>query len=331
MSTHQTTTERGDVYQRITDRIIASLEAGIRPWMKPWTTTEGAKITVTGGGGWIMPRRVTGEKYRGINVLILWSVAQEKGYRNTTWMTFKQAIELKGCVRKGEKGTEIVFANKTLIIDKNEKGEDETRMIPFMKGYTVFNVDQIDGLPGRFYRADEPAPVVTPVVVAPPAGPAAMPGVDAWVARLGADLRHGGDRAYYAPGRGRDWVQMPYLAQFKSTDGYYSTLLHELTHWTKDESRCNREWLAKRWGDAGYAAEELVAELGAAFMCADLDVVAETRPDHADYIGDWIKVLNNDKRAIFTASSKAQEACDWLHAKADAEGALEPLERIAAE
>ncbi|MEL6521057.1 MAG: zincin-like metallopeptidase domain-containing protein [Pseudomonadota bacterium] len=283
-----------DIYQKVTDKIIADLEKGELTWLKPWSAgnMEG-RIT--------KPLRHNGQPYNGINVLMLWGASVEAGYISPTWMTFKQAKELGGNVRKGEKGDLVVYANTITKMEEQENGEEAKRKILFMKGYTVFNVEQIDGLPEDFYA--KPEPVINPV--------ARIDHADAFFAATRADIRHGGSRAYYSSGT--DHVQMPVFESFRSPESYYATLAHELTHWTKHKSRLDREFGRKRWGDEGYAREELVAELGAAFLCADLALTPEPGEDHAAYIKSWLKVLKNDKRVIFSAAAHAQRAVDHLH------------------
>lgn len=289
-----------DFHQRITERIVADLEAGVRPWFKPWSAanTEG-RIT--------RPLRANGEPYNGINILNLWAESMARGFVSPTWMTFKQAKELGGFVRKGETGSLVVYASTFSKTETDEAtGQDAERDIPFLKAYSVFNTEQIDGLPERF------APVVLPRL-----DPIARnAGADDFFARTGAEIRIGGDRAYYA--QGSDHVQMPPFEAFRDPESYYATLAHEVTHWTKHEKRLAREFGRKRWGDEGYAAEELVAELGAAFLCADLDITPEPRPDHAAYIASWLKVLKDDSRAIFTAAAHAQRAADYIRSVAGA-------------
>lgn len=292
-------TETANVYDRITAKIIAALESGTRPWAPSWNGGAVASMP--------RPRRWNGERYNGINVLMLWDAAGRKGYANPVWMTFKQALELGGNVRKGEKGELVVYANKIVKTETNEAtGEESQRAIPFLKGYTVFNAAQCDGLPARFYQVKAPAAPVLHVVGE------RLPAVDSFVASSGADLRHGGGRAFYNPAG--DFVQMPAFESFHDGQGYAATLLHEMIHWTKAPARCDRDMGRKRWGDEGYAREELVAELGAAFLCSDLGVSAEPREDHASYIASWLQVLRGDNRAIFQAASLAQQAADYLHA-----------------
>ena len=282
---------KADIYQTVTNSIIAMLEAGVKPWA-PGHNAKDCGLPV-------IPTRACGKAYRGINVALLWGAAEMKGYRHQTWMTFNQAKELGGCVRKGEKATPVVYWGtfKAQADDTDEGGEDgKARM--FAKGYSVFNIEQIDGLPARFYDAPAPVSTADRIKVA-----------DAWAVASGADIRHGGSQAYFSP-KG-DYVQLPPIEAYYERERYYSTLAHELTHWTGHESRLAREF-GKRFGNQAYAFEELVAELGAAFACARLGIETETREDHASYLASWLKVLRQDKRAIFTAASKAQAACDYL-------------------
>jgi len=284
-----------DVYTRITDQIVEALESGVRPWMKPWDAEHAAgRIT--------RPLRHNGIPYAGINVVMLWSSAVAQGFAAPIWMTFRQAKQLGGFVKKGEKGSLVVYANTiTRTETDKETGEDEEREIPFMKGYSVFNVDQIEGLPEHFYAIAEPK--IDPVE--------RIEHAERFFAETGAEIRHGGNQAYSAVGT--DYVQMPPFVSFKDAESYYATLAHECTHWTRHPSRLDRDFGRKRWGDEGYAMEELVAELGSAFLAADLGLTPEVRDDHAAYIASWLKVLKNDKRAIFTAASHAQKAADFLN------------------
>ena len=285
---------RKDVYTRVTDRIIADLEKGTRTWMKPWSGEHAA-------GRISRPLRHCGTPYRGMNILLLWAEAMEKGYAAPNWMTFKQALEFDAHVRKGEHGSLVVYANKITKTETNDKGEDTEREIPFLKGYTVFNVEQIEGLPERFYaKPENPLPLSE-----------RLESADHFLTATGATIQHGGNRAFYAPGR--DLVQMPPFEAFRDKESYYATALHELTHWTSAKNRLDRSFDAKRFGDHGYAREELVAELGAAFLCADLGITPEIRDDHAAYLGHWLNVLKEDKRAIFSAAAHAQRAADFLH------------------
>ena len=287
---------REDIYTRITNSILAQLEKGTRPWIKPWSAEHAAgRIT--------RPLRANGIPYRGINVLALWMEADAKGYSAPVWITYKQAFELGAHVRKGEKGSLVVFASKTSRTETNaHTGEESEREIPFLKGYTVFNVEQVEGLPEHYYETVRQQPLEPIPRVAQ---------ADCFFAATAASIRHGGTRAYYNVSE--DFVQMPPFEAFRDPESYYATLAHECTHWTRHETRLDRELGRKRWGDEGYAMEELVAELGAAFLSSDIGLTQETRTDHADYIGSWIKVLKDDKRAVFTAASHAQRAADFLN------------------
>jgi antirestriction protein ArdC len=286
--------EKQDIYTRITNKIIADLEQGARTWMKPWNAGNTAgRIT--------RPLRHNGVPYSGINVLMLWAEATDKGFSEPTWMTFKQATELKSNVRKGEKGSLVVYANSITRTEEGGNGEEQEREIHFMKGYTVFNVEQIEGLPEE-YRADPPAPLA-PVE--------RITRAEAFFAATKADIRYRGDRAFYSIDS--DYIQMPVIEAFRDPESFYATLAHEAAHWTRHPSRLDRSFGRKRFGDEGYAQEELVAELASAFLSADLNLTPEVRDDHAGYIASWLTVLKNDKRAIFTAASYAQKAADYLH------------------
>lgn len=283
-----------DVYKQVTDKIIADLEKGELTWLKPWSAGNMAgRIT--------RPLRHNGLGYSGINVLMLWGAAIEAGYSSPYWMTFKQAQELDAHVRKGEKGNMVVYASTISRTEEQEDGSEEARQIPFLKSYTVFNVEQIEGLPEHYYV--KPEPVIEPAQ--------RITHADEFFTATRADIRHGGNQAYYSGAS--DHVQMPYFESFRSPEAYYATLAHELTHWTKHKTRLDREFGRKKWGDEGYAREELVAELGAAFLCADLALMPEPGTDHAAYIQGWIKVLKEDKRAIFSAAAHAQRAADFLN------------------
>ena len=283
-----------DVYERVTAAIVAELEQGIKPWEKPWNAEHAAgRIT--------RPLRQNGVPYQGINVLMLWGEAVAKGFAAPIWMTFRQAKEMGAHVRKGEKGSLVVYADRIRRTELDvETGDEVDREIPFMKGYTVFNAEQVEGLPGPFYQVAEPR--LDPVQ--------RIEHAEQFFAATRAEIRHGGNQAYYS--MGDDHVQMPPFESFRDAESYYATLAHECTHWTRHPSRLERDFGRKRWGDEGYAMEELVAELGSAFLSADLDLTPEPREDHAAYIGSWLKVLKNDKRAIFTAASHAQRAADFL-------------------
>ena len=284
---------RPDLYARVTEAIAADLEAGVRPWIKPWSAG--------GGNGPVSrPLRVGGQPYSGVNVLLLWSEALAQGFSAPTWMTFRQAVVLGAQVRRGEHGATVVYANRIRRVEDRD-GQSVERSIPFLKAYTVFNVAQIDGLPAAYAAAP----------LAAPSAERRIRQADDFFAATGARIRYGGDAAYYAPGP--DHIQMPAAASFPDIVDFYATLAHETVHWTRPAGRLDRDFGRKRWGDAGYAREELVAELGAAFLCADLGLELRPRRDHADYIGDWLQVLRSDKRFLFQAAAFAQKACDYLH------------------
>ena len=293
MSNHDSTaTEKRDVYARVTDQIVTAIEQGLGNWRMPWHTS---------GRFAFSPINIISKKpYRGINTVCLWAAAQAKGYERGEWATYQQWLERGAQVRKGEKATLVVFWK--FAHDKSESqdgGNDSTPTngshLLFTRGYSVFNAAQVDGY--------------TPKADPEPDTPSRIEQADAFFASIAADLRHGGNQAFYAPMS--DHIQMPPYAAFADSIAYYSTLAHEHTHWTAPASRCDRQ-LGKRFGDAAYAAEELIAELGAAFVCAQLGLSTAPREDHAQYIQSWLRVLKADKRAIFTAASKAQQACDWL-------------------
>lgn len=268
-----------DIYSEITNRIIAQLEQGTAPWVKPWKAgTSGLPFNY-----------LTKKAYRGINVPLLYM----SGFSNSAWLTYKQAAQLGGYVRKGEKGTPIVFFTM-LERDSKESPGKKTRF-PMIRYYTVFNVSQCDGL-------NIPVPTVIDA-------PVSDDNAEAEAMLSHAQIHHGQDKAFYAPAL--DFIGLPDASAFKTKADYYATALHELTHWTGHATRCNREY-GKKFGDDAYAREELVAEMGAAFLCAMTGV--EGKLQHAEYIASWLKILREDKRAVFTAASAAQKAADMFAA-----------------
>lgn len=286
--------KRLDVHQAITDQIVAAIEAGAGDWQMPWHRT---------GEGLNHPVNIdTGNHYRGVNVIALWCSAQMRGFSTGTWGTYRQWQNRKCQVRKGEKASLIVFYKELDIERSTDFGEIEADTLLFAKVSWVFNADQVDG----FQPAAE-APAVSKAE--------ALEAADRFIRATTADLRHGGTRAYYRPSE--DYIQMPDKERFvgsatsSATESYYATLLHELTHWTAHSSRCDRR-LGDRFGSEAYAMEELVAEMGSAFISCNLGVTPELRPDHAQYIDTWLKVLKADKKAIFTAASQAAKAADFL-------------------
>lgn len=281
---------RANLYQEITDKIIGELEAGRLPWAQPWAAAKAPLAMPTNAA--------TGRRYSGINVLILWDAVIELGFRRQAWLTFRQALALGGAIRKGEHGVTVVFADKFTPRDARERGGpdgERPQTIPFLKRFTVFNVDQCDGLP----EADVASPPSPGAVVAPV--------VEALIAATGADFRVGGDRAYYSPPD--DYVRVPPPESFFEPINWHRTALHELGHWTGHPSRLNRDQ-AGVFGSASYAKEELVAEMASAFTCAALGIVPTVR--HADYISGWLEVLRADNRAIVRAASAASKAADHL-------------------
>lgn len=278
-----------DTYQRITDTIIEQLEAGTKPWIRPWRGNARRSS--------IIPRRATGKTYRGINVIMLWVAGQMFGYEENTWMTYRQAQDLGGQVRKGEKGSLVV---KYGTFTPKDQEDDEDRAIPYLKGYTVFNVEQIEDLPVRFYSAAEELPSApVPHIEA----------VETFVKNTGAKVSYGGTKACYRPSI--DDILMPDRNRFDSEVHLYSTLLHELAHFSGAKHRLDRD-LTSRFGNEAYAMEECIAECTAAFLCADLGVDHDPRDNTAAYLANWLTVLKNDKRAIVTAAAKAQAAADYL-------------------
>ena len=290
--------EKQDVYTRITNQIVSHLEKGVRAWVRPWNAEHAAgRIT--------RPLRHNGKPYSGINVLSLWASAMAQNFAAPIWMTFKQASELDAHIRKGEKGSLVVYADSITRRETDEKTGDEIdREIPFLKGYTVFNVEQIEGLPEVYYA--KAAPTLVPV--------ARIDHAEKYFAALGATIRHAGNHAFYSISA--DAIQMPPFESFRGADSYYATLAHECTHWTGSKARLDRDFGGHRFGSEGYAVEELVAELGAAFLCADLELALEPREDHASYIATWLKVLAADNRAVFTAAAHAQRAAEFINSRA---------------
>lgn len=283
-----------DVYTRITNKIIADLEKGELTWRKPWNSEHlGQNVQ--------RPLRWNNIPYTGINTIALWATAAEKGYHFPHWMTFHQALDLKAAVRKGEKGTTVIYAEKMPKEQEDEEGEKQLVQIPFLKSYTVFNVSQIEGLPKHFYEVPE-----LPVVDAPQR----IDELENFFTQTRADIRQGYKAAYYSK---EDYVDMPPIESFETAKDYYAVLAHEITHWTKHPTRLNRDLGRKHWGDEGYAKEELVAEIGACFLAADLGFEPMPEEKHAAYIQSWLKALQDDKKLIVSAASYAQKATEYIH------------------
>jgi antirestriction protein ArdC len=272
-----------NIYDEVTNNVIAALEKGTAPWVKPWKDNQ--------TGSALPYNAASGRQYNGINILILWAAAEKMGYSANGWMTFNQAKEKGGYVRKGERGTHIVYWQVREVEDKENPGK--MKKVPMMRLFTVFNVAQLEG--------------VTPEV---PAAAGGLDSVEEFIGRTGAMIVHGGNRAFY--NLSSDTVHLPAREQFNTIADYYATTLHELTHWTGNASRLAREF-GKRFGDDAYAAEELVAEMGAAFLCASLGI--EAKLQHESYIANWLKVLRADNRAVFTAAKHASLAAEFLRAR----------------
>ena len=284
---------RGSLYDEVTATIIAQLEEGVIPWVSPWDRAAAAPG---------LPRNaVTGRAYSGINVLILWGAVIEGGYPSQDWLTFRQALAAGGCVRKGERGQTVFYADRFVPRDEREGSDDTERSergrgIAFLKRFTVFNVAQCEGLPEGLVSA-----------------PARLPerelheAAEALIGATLADFRIGGAEAFYSPSG--DYVQVPPQPAFQHQIDYDRTALHELGHWTGHASRLGRDQ-SGRFGSSAYAREELVAELASAYLCAVLGIEPTVR--HADYLGNWLAVLRADNRAIFRAASQASKAAEFL-------------------
>lgn len=285
--------DRLDLYAEVTQTILSQMEGGTLPWTRPWKTTGAAGLPTNA---------LTTNRYSGINVVLLWLSGAMKGYSSSRWMTYLQAMQVGGHVRRGERGTMIVKASTYVPQSERERSEgseEDLRAVPFLKRYTVFNLDQIEGV-------DVPEPVVSTPIVADAA-------LDAFVAATGADIRFGGDEAYYVPSR--DYIQCPQPEAFENAFDLFRVQSHELAHWTGAVHRLDRTF-GQRFGDAAYQMEELVAELAAAQICAVKGVPPTTR--HAAYLQSWIKIMKADKRAIFTAARHASTAVEFLLAAAQA-------------
>jgi antirestriction protein ArdC len=284
-----TTNQKQDIYTRVTNAIISAIETGAGTYRMPWVVRQDrgfSPISVS-----------TVKPYRGVNTLVLWSQSQSKGYTSALWGTYQQWQSLGGQVRKGEHGSPVVYWGT--YEQETADGDERTSRRMFAKGYTVFNLEQVDGvkLPKRFdvkLSANE-----------------RIERAERFFDGVGVQVRDGGNEAFYRPAT-PEAVYMPGFGQFPEASQYYSVLAHETTHWTSHTSRCDRQ-LGKRFGDEAYAMEELIAELGSAYTMAALELELTPRADHASYIQSWVRVLKNDKRAIFTAASQAQRAADYLY------------------
>lgn len=283
-----------DVYSRITQKIIGDLEKGDLSWRKPWSSDHMANNVMR-------PLRWNDVPYTGINVLVLWATAAENGFQSPYWMTFKQASEIGASIRKGSKSTQVIYAHKFSKEEQGENGESILKSIPYLKAYNVFNASQIEGLPEDYYNLPKPK-INNPI--------SRIEALEVFFTNTRAEIYTGTKAAYYSL---KDKIEMPPLESFIDTPSYYSTLAHELTHWTKHSTRLDRDMGKTRFGDEGYAKEELVAELGSCFLAADLGIEPELRKDHSAYIQSWLQVLKNDKRFIFSAASHAQKAVEFIY------------------
>lgn len=284
---------RTTIYEHVTSRLVSEMEQGRFPWVKPWDS---------GGAALGLPRSAATRKtYSGINILILWDAVMTRAFASQEWLTLRQCNELGGHVRKGERGTTACYADS--FIPKAERdracreGENPNK-VPFLKRFTLFNIEQCEGLPAH--------------IVAPPTP---HPTDDLWTrgdalaAATGAVIREGGGEAFYH--QGEDFIRIPPAAAFVSAADYFCTLYHELGHWTAHPTRLNRD-LKHRFGSTAYAREELIAELTSAFVCAQMNIVPQVR--HADYLAHWLDILKQDSRAIFHAASQASKAAEFLFA-----------------
>lgn len=291
-----------DIYQEVTNKIIEQLENGTPSWERPWAKLKNVR-------GQNIPHNAhTGRPYSGVNTLLLWGAEQHHEYSSAGWLTYRQAKELGGHVRKGEKGEPIIFWKFLKKTDTKPNGDEVEKTVPMVRGYTVFNVEQCDGIT---------LPKSKPKTKSPEHELDRNQEIFQFVDRVDPEIIVGGNIACYVPSR--DLIRMPEFDQFHTVDGYCQTLMHELTHWTGHESRVDRP-IKNRFGDQAYAVEELIAELGSSYLCAAFGIDMDGRQgiaQHASYIESWLTVLKNDKRAIFTAASKAQKAVEWLTNLAD--------------
>ena len=278
-------TKKDSIYTLITNQIVKSIESGLtnRICSLPWYSLD---------SNLMIPRNaITSNSYKGINILILWLTAEVKGYKKGSWATFKQWQTLGGKIKKGEKSTLIVYSER--FKKEDEESEEKQKTYYVTKGYNVFNIEQLENPEGLTSKIIDTNNI----------------NVGDYFSDLNINITHGGDSAFYSISK--DTVNLPNKNRFKSIEGYYSTLCHEIIHWTAHETRLNRN-LKNRFGSESYAMEELIAELGAAFLCSELKITNKLRNDHAKYINNWLTVLKNDSRAIFSASAKAQQAVEWI-------------------
>ena len=281
---------RRDLYQEVTDKLIAAIEAGTAPWQRPWQEVASAGLAMNA---------VSSRPYNGVNALLLMMTAQAEGYTDNRWLTFKQANDVGAKVKKGSKSVPVYFfkmldARDTQVQASSQDPQKPGRQIPFLTEYRVFHASQIDALPALA----QPERTWSPIEA-----------VQQLVQRMQPQIRHGGDRAFYAPGPGRDFIQMPPESAFLTPEAYFGTLAHELGHWTGAEQRLHRQFGS--WGTEAYAAEELRAEICSALMCAEMGV-ATSMENHAAYVGSWLKKLRDDKFEVFRAAKDARKMVDFL-------------------
>lgn len=278
-----------DLYTVVTDRIVIALEQGVIPWITPWHSASAP------GGP---TNLVSGHRYRGVNVLLLNLVQAAHAYPSNRWLTFQQARALGAHVRKGERGCEVVFF-KMLEVDQptaQSSPGGPPKVVPLLRSFTVFNASQVEGLPAPSPSVEEGAAAFEPIEAA-----------QRILTDCGAQIHLGGERAFYRPADDR--IYLPQPQAFVSPERYYGVALHELTHWTGHPSRCDRRLLGRQYLEA-YAFEELIAEMGSAFLCSQVGIHTELQ--HASYIESWLGALRQDKRLIFSAASAAQKAADYV-------------------
>lgn len=280
------------VYLDVTNKIIEMMETSIDNWEQPWVSNNSG-----------MPKRFNGEHYNGINVLLLWIAKAQNQYKSDQWMTFNQIKELGGNVKKGSKSEKVIFYKPISVTDTDSHGNEINKTFPLLKTYNVFNVDQTEGLSEKYYPTTTEKRNINKGSKDQVAE-AFFNNIEGLKVEFGADLA-----AYYPS---LDMIKMPDFERFLNSESYYSTLAHETIHWTKSKNRLDRSFGESRFGNESYAMEELVAELGAAFIMADLQLSNVVRIDHVSYIKAWIKILKNDPKAIFTASSYATKAVTYL-------------------
>jgi len=273
-----------DLYQEVTDKIIAALEAGTAPWQRPWTAL--AEFGTPHNG-------ITGRHYNGINTVLLFLEAQARGFADSRYMTFKQASEAGFKIRKGAKSIPVYFFKKLEVEERDpDTGESKTKGIPYLTEYRVFNAQDIEGIPVPATANHHWEPIDV---------------MEKLVKRLGVEIQYGGNRAFYDVTK--DNIRLPLRGQYPSKEAFYGTLAHEIAHWTGAPSRLNRQF--GRFGDEAYSREELRAEIGAAMLAAQYGVPTSIE-DHSAYVSSWIKALKNDKREIFRAASDASKIVTFL-------------------